>query len=167
MSVNTGDGETSVYLYLPIVSAVVDEEVESRPAGIHPEGAAVAVIDGDAMMRDLLDEVLSQKGFAVRSYANPASARAAGADADSRLVFVDVSSRTPEGREFIEELKKKDTSIVAIVGEAMGAEDLKSIRKDLAGCLQKPFGLDEINELCRVVAPEQAQREEVAVGVSR
>lgn len=148
LSVDCGDGATTVHVYLPTrTRGVEDDAVDDSPAAWGTR-KSVAVVDSDAMVRDLLAQALERADFSVRTFPSPAAARTVGMDEDFEIVMVDISSRTPEGREYIEHLKEnKQVSVVALVGEAMAPEDLESLRAGLAGCLRKPFGLREVSEL--------------------
>jgi PAS domain S-box-containing protein len=154
ISVQSDDRTTTVLIHLP-VSATVHQPLTVEHPAAHKDQCRIAVVDADGMIRDLLAQVLESRGFRVHTFPNPSTAGAADVASDFDVVIVDVSERTPNGGQFIEYLKQKgDVSVVALVGEAIGADELKKMTDGLAGCLRKPFGLDEINELCRALAPQ-------------
>ncbi len=154
ISVRSDAKTTSVHIHIPVNTSVHQSEPVERRA-LEKDECRVAVVDADGMIRDLLAQALESKGFRVRTFPNPASVGAADVEDDFDIILVDISERTPNGRKFIEYLKEKcDIAVVALVGEAIGADELKATIDGLAGCLRKPFGLDEVNDLCRALAPQ-------------
>jgi DNA-binding response OmpR family regulator len=109
------------------------------------------------MIRDLLAEALRRRGIRVEAFADAAAAEARHVTERFGIVFVDISVKGTEGGRYIEELKNRnDVDIVCLVGEAVDPDELRRLEDGALSTLRKPFGLDEINAVCDVVAPPGA-----------
>jgi len=157
ISVASDEGGTSVDVYLPIVSLPKSEQGGEVPVFAR-DGARVAVVDSDGMIRDLLSQLLRQKGFEPITFADAETAVHAGVGEGFALAFVDISIRCRDGQRYVEQLKSDGgPAVVAMVREAVGPDELARIEKGLAGLLRKPFGVDEVDALCRALTPETAR----------
>jgi len=155
ISVDAGVDETTVHVYLPVRKTDRHPGSSGGNARLTRRRCTTAVVDSDAMIRDLLAQVLQRKGHRVSVFADAREAGAAGFPDGFDVGMVDVSLRTADGRRYVETLKDSPgTLIFAVVGEVMPAGELDAITDGLAGALHKPFGLEEINDLCNAFAPE-------------
>jgi len=110
------------------------------------------VIDRDTMIRDLLTEALRRRGMKARAFQDASSARAAAVSTEFDIIFVDISIKNGDGRRLIEQLKSENgAAVVAMIGEAVDAEEFKKLKEGTLQTLRKPFGLDDINAVCDLV----------------
>ncbi len=164
ISVESAGHATIVRVHLPIVRAAHSKTAPGARPVPPKQRCRIAVVDADYMIRDLLEEALTRKDFEVRTFADPPSAKAANVGDEFDVALVDVSVRTRDGKRYIEHLKiNHDISIIAIVGEAMGADDLAPIEKGLTAVLHKPFGLDEVSALCESITPHDDQEPDTSL----
>lgn len=154
ISVDSSETSTTVHIYLPVKKTNRTDAAAEMPADEEVAHCHAAIIDSDAMIRDLLAQAFERKGHRVSVFADAESADEADAAEEFDVLLVDVSLRDGEGDRYIEKLKSRGRAVlVGIAGEVMMPEELERIKEGLAGCLHKPFGLEEIDELCRTVAP--------------
>lgn len=153
ISVDSTETSSTVHIYLPTkktnrTDAAARTDADEKVAHCH-----AAIIDSDAMIRGLLTQAFERKGHTVSVFADPESADEAEAAEEFDVLLVDVSLRDGDGARYVEKLKSRGRAVViGIVGEVMKPEELEGIKEGLAGCLHKPFGLEEIDDLCRTVA---------------
>ena len=146
---------TTFHIYLPVAAGpeVVREVTETRI--IDRGECAVAVVDGDSMIRELLAQAMKRRGIAVETFRDADSARAAGIGDKYNVAFVDIAIRDGGGRRFVQELKSAPRlMLIGMTGEAAGGEETSKIEEGLFQLLRKPFGLDDINAVCDIIKPQ-------------
>lgn len=157
-------GGATFRVYLPVTSAG-HKPIGHSDTHIAEKGRCrVAVVDRDAMIRDLLAEALRRRGVRVYAFPDAASAEADHVAERFDLIFADISVKGKNGRRYVDELKNhKPVALVGIVGEAVEPEELKKIEEGLLRTLRKPFGLDEVNAICDLLSePEPAPKPQAA-----
>jgi PAS domain S-box-containing protein len=145
------DRGTAFRVYLP-VTADLDSANPSDTHILERGKCRVAVIDHDSMIRDLLAEAFRRKGMKAAAFQDAAAAEAAHVDKSFDLVFVDAATRDSGGARYIERLKAADGPfVIAMVGEAVDAEEFRRIERGTMRILRKPFGLEQVTAICDLV----------------
>jgi DNA-binding response OmpR family regulator len=119
-------------------------EIETRKAG---EGK-IMVVDDNPSNLVLLEEMLGQKGYVVRSFPGGAMALAAAAKQPPDLILLDINMPELSGYEVCEQLKA-DTRLAAIPVVFLSALDetedkVKAFRSGGVDYISKPFQFDEV-----------------------
>jgi PAS domain S-box-containing protein len=143
-----GETGTIFRIYLPI--ATIGDGAKSSDTKLFDRAECrVAVIDRDSMIRDLLAEALRRRGMKALSFQDAPAALAGDAGKEFDLVFVDASLKDASGNRLVDALKREaGPCVVAMVGEAMDAEELHRLEEGTLRMLRKPFGIDQINSVC-------------------
>ena len=109
-------------------------------------GVAVLVVDDDLDSRTLLALMLTTSGYSVRCAQNGAEALKLARKVHPRVILLDLAMPVMDGYAFraaqLADEEIADIPIVCVSGRHdadQAARDMK-----LAGCISKPFGLDEI-----------------------
>jgi CheY-like chemotaxis protein len=118
---------------------------------------AILVIDDDDSIRQIVRLCLSDEGYRVLEAPNGQAALAMLADAQVRLILLDLRMPVMDGWEFArryEGLPGPHAPIVAFVAALNPAQDCADL--DVAGIVNKPFDLDELLTAVRRVLPSVA-----------
>jgi CheY-like chemotaxis protein len=110
------------------------------------DGVAVLVVDDDLDSRTLLELTLSAHGYEVRCAWNGAEALTLARQFHPRVILLDLAMPVMDGYAFREaQLADDEISGIPIVCVS-GRHDAVRAARDLklAGCVSKPFVLDEI-----------------------
>lgn len=104
----------------------------------------ILIVDDDAATRAVVDEVLNDEGYVVKAVPDSVSAWAALADQRPNLILCDLRLPGPSGLVFAHELRQAGFVIPIVLMTA----DANAVRtadlEDLAGCLIKPFDLEDL-----------------------
>jgi len=127
------------------------------------------VLDDEKIIRELLTQVLEDRGYEVLSFPNPGlcplynegSCRCTEREACGDIIISDVSMPHVNGLEFVERQKKMGCKVknVALMSGAWSATDLGKAKSFGCKVFQKPFSLAEIekwlDECERKIDPER------------
>jgi DNA-binding response OmpR family regulator len=104
----------------------------------------VLVIDDEAPIRDLIVEVLTDEGYAVRSAPNAEAGLSAIEDAPPALLLLDLQLPGMQGEELLRELRAAGYTfpIALITASPQTAESLLALGSVV--CVAKPFEIDEL-----------------------
>jgi len=152
---------TTFHLYLPASSGVVrvQPDSESVPA---PGQGKILLMDDDAIIRDLAQELLVILGYevhlavdgreATKSYA---AASASGRPFDAVILDLTVPGGMG-GKEAIQMLRDQDRNVRAIVSSGYSNDPIMATYQQYGfkGVLVKPYGVQEISEVLRSVLSE-------------
>jgi len=141
-----GEG-TTVTLLFP-VSDVSGEELPSPPPG---RRGSILVVDDDADVRNLIDNILTRGGYHVVTVASgeaglEACRRHAG---EIDLILVDVDLPESEGRSLLRDLAQVAGDARVVVCRGPGAGGLPVELEGVAGILPKPFRIQEMTDTIR------------------
>jgi len=141
-----GEG-TTVTLLFP-VSDVSGEAPPSLPPG---RRGSILVVDDDADVRNLIDNILTRGGYHVVTVASgeaglEACRRHAG---EIDLILVDVDLPEREGRSLLREFAQVAGGARVVVCRGPGAGGLPVELEGVAGILPKPFRIQEMTDTIR------------------
>lgn len=109
------------------------------------EGVKVLVIDDEEVMRNLLTDVLSDKGCEVTAVANGAEAVARVKEKAFDLVFSDVHMPEMNGVETVKAIKKIRPETVMVMMDSYPDHLLSQAQEAGAiTCLHKPFNIKDV-----------------------
>jgi len=124
-----------------------------------PSGCRVLVVDDDPLVREALTVALSSQGFEVASAADGYGALELLRVQQPSVVLLDLEMPTMDGWRFrAEQVRDKRIASVPVVvlsGRGDAARQARAL--GVAGGLQKPFDLDELEDkLCRAARARHA-----------
>ena len=127
-----------------------------RTRGLMIAGDRILVVDDDDDIREVMQELLIAEGFQVDVARDGIDALGKlEAEASPPLILLDMMMPRMDGEAFLNALRAKPAlakaSVVVISGN--GAAREKAGDFQAAGCLVKPFELDELLELVRRITP--------------
>jgi len=108
----------------------------------------ILVVEDEDLLLELLETVLAEEGYAVRSAANASRALELAAGEQPSLIIFDISLPDLSGAELVERyraLPDATASLIAVSGIANLAQEADRIGAD--GFLTKPFELDDLLSL--------------------
>jgi|1186.fasta_scaffold340797_2 two-component system chemotaxis response regulator CheY len=119
-------------------------------------GDRILVVDDDDDIREVMQELLVAEGFQVDVARDGIDALGKlEAEASPPLILLDMMMPRMDGEAFLNALRARpalaNASVVVISGN--GAAREKAGNFQAAGCLVKPFELDELLELVHRIAP--------------
>jgi CheY-like chemotaxis protein len=142
-----GAGSVFTLLFPATTRKIARPRPAAAPALAARKGL-VLVIDDDHALRDTVRELLAAQGFEVITAPDGEAGAALYADRRSEilLVILDLSMPGWTGAETFRELQRLDPCVRVILSSGYSAEEASKdfVRRDLAGFLQKPYGIDEI-----------------------
>jgi len=120
-------------------------------------GDRILVVDDDEDIREVMQELLAGEGFEVDVARDGIDALAKlEVETAPPLILLDMMMPRMDGEAFLEALRAKpalaNASVVVISGNAAAREKAGSLQA--AGCLVKPFELDELLGLVRRLTPD-------------
>ena len=120
-------------------------------------GDRILVVDDDEDIREVMQELLAGEGFEVDVARDGIDALAKlEVETAPPLILLDMMMPRMDGEAFLEELRARpalaNASVVVISGNAAAREKAGNLRA--AGCLVKPFELDELLGLVRRLTPD-------------
>jgi DNA-binding response OmpR family regulator len=120
----------------------------------------ILVVDDEPAIRDMLDQVLSDAGFAVSTAANGQEASLSIGDRVVDLVLTDILMPQWNGIDLIVELRKRRPGLPVIAmsgGGQLSREDcLKTARRvGAAAVLAKPFTVSQLIATIDLLLPER------------
>ena len=141
-----GEG-TTVTLLFP-VSDLSGEESSSTPAG---RRGSILVVDDDADVRSLIDNILTRGGYHVVAVASgeaglEACRKRAG---EIDLILLDVDLPEREGRSLLRQLAQVAGDARVVVCRGPGGGGLPVELEGVAGILPKPFRIQEMTDTIR------------------
>ena len=119
-------------------------------------GDRILVVDDDEDIREVMQELLAGEGFEVDVARDGIDALAKlEVETAPPLILLDMMMPRMDGEAFLKALRSKpalaNASVVVISGNAAAREKAHNLRT--AGCLVKPFELDELLALVRRITP--------------
>ncbi len=148
-----GDGTTATLLF-PV------SDLSAAPSEPPPQPARgrILVVDDDADVRHLIDNILTRGGYRVLT----AASGEAGVEQCRRhpgeidLILVDVDLPEREGRHLLQELSRVSGKARVVVCRGPGASGLPVELEGVAGVLPKPFRIQEMTDTIRRLLDERA-----------
>ena len=121
------------------------------------EKGTILVIDDEEVMREILESVLASEGYRVKLAATGEQGREIAAREPIDLAIVDVMLPDGSGIDVLDELKKSDPELVAIVITAFASIEtgIEAMKRGAFDYVMKPFKNDELRV---VVANGMKQR---------
>lgn len=121
------------------------------------EAGTILVIDDEEVMRDILETVLGSEGYRVKLAATGKEGRDIAASEPIDLAIIDVMLPDGSGIDVLDELKKSDPELVAIVITAFASIEtgIEAMKRGAFDYVMKPFKNDELRV---VVANGMKQR---------
>jgi len=125
--------------------------------GTGTETGTILVIDDEEVMREILDSVLSSEGYRVKLAATGEEGRDVAAREPIDVAIVDVMLPDQSGIDVLDELKKMDPELVAIMITAFASVEtgIEAMKRGAFDYVMKPFKNDELRV---VVANAMRQR---------
>ena len=129
----------------------------------------ILVVEDDPLTQDLLQDVLTEEGYAVMLAADGATALAALETVVPDLVTLDMQLPGIDGVQILELMRQRDTLCDVNVVIISGMDPLPDRARDLAQAIvQKPFALDSLLAVVHrfVPPPDRAADSEGAHGAA-
>ena len=123
----------------------------------------VLVVDDDPGIRELIEELLTDEGYAVVAAANGAEAVQMVDKADPWLVLLDMRMPVLDGWGFVRELQSRPQLPPIIVLSAARSAEAWAAEVDAVGWLAKPFDLSDLLQLVEERAEAQLGESKEAV----
>lgn len=153
VEVNSQVGQgTTFTVKLPVKEVELEERIVKEQKKKEIENAQymnVLVMDDEEEICKILINWLSTEGHRVKSVLTGREAIELVKDEYFNVAFLDIIMPGIPGNIVLEEIKKisPETKVVMITGKLMNDYLLnKLIQKGASGCIQKPFGIEEIKE---------------------
>ncbi|MEO8247132.1 MAG: sigma-54 dependent transcriptional regulator [Chloroflexota bacterium] len=129
-----------------------------------PEKRLVLVVDDDADIRSLLDDLLKEEGYAVRTAASGAAALAEIAKKLPDLVMMDVKLPDQDGLTVLKQLKREHSELEVIVMTAFGGSStaIKAMEHGAYDYVTKPFEVEDLLATLRRVFEHADMASEVS-----
>ena len=140
---------------LPLPAETLLPRPRSAPA--RQRGTAL-VVDDEASMRAVLAKVLTREGFTiVQARDGQEALQVCQQQPQLQLIVMDLTMPTMDGEEACRELQRRGATVPVILCSGFSETDalLRFQGLDLAGFLQKPFGLGTLVALVNRVLPGQ------------
>lgn len=105
----------------------------------------VAIVDDDPIIREMMNELLQEAGFAVQTFAGPDEFLNA-LPAAFHCILLDERMRPLNGVETFEKIRKLgcDSPVLMVTGVATAKLAIRAMDNGFASVLQKPFQPDEL-----------------------
>jgi two-component system response regulator AtoC len=124
----------------------------------------VLVVDDDADIRSLLDDLLKEEGYAVRTAGSGAAALAEIAKKLPDLVMMDVKLPDQDGLTVLKQLKREHSELEVIVMTAFGGSStaIKAMEQGAYDYVTKPFEVEDLLATLRRVFEHADMASEVS-----
>jgi CheY-like chemotaxis protein len=119
--------------------------------------ADILIVDDDAVIAELIGEVLIDEGCAVRIAFNAASALCAIAEQPPALVLLDNMMPVMNGIDLLQHLRATGYAALPIVMMSAVSEGAEFITYGASAFLAKPFALDDLLYLIAKLVPLREQ----------
>ena len=118
----------------------------SNPGG---EGGKILIIDDSLIIREMLQEILSEEGYLVDAADNGETGTRMALDNDYDMIICDVLMPRMNGLETVREVIQAKPTSKIVLTDSFPDKLAKQAREEGAiTCLQKPF---DVNELRRII----------------
>jgi two-component system response regulator AtoC len=130
-----------------------------------PDRREVLLVDDDKDVLDLLSDLLTESGYAVRRATNGERALASVEKSRPQLVIMDVQLPDQDGLTVLRALKRKHPELEVIVMTAFGGSStaIQAIGEGAYDYVTKPFETDDLLATLRRVFERAEMAEEVAI----
>jgi DNA-binding NtrC family response regulator len=124
----------------------------------------VLIVDDEADMRELLQDVLSDHGFQVATASNGREALQRLGEQDYRVVLTDLRMKGMEGLELLTEIKRSFPDVNVVLMTAFGSIEaaVEAMKQGAYDFLTKPVKTEDVVRITQRAAREAALRREVA-----
>jgi len=114
------------------------------------EKAKILVVDDEAVVRQLLSELLKKEGYAVEVVADGKDALSRVRKDNHDLILLDIKLPGMSGGEIYKRIREisipLSKKVVFITGDVMGADTEAFLAKTKAPYIAKPFNLEQLKE---------------------
>jgi len=120
-----------------------------NPASERDESVRILVIDDEQVIRDLLSDVLSRKGYCVDTAEDGYRGLEKARGTAYRVVFTDIRMPGMNGLEVYKQLKtiSPDSRVIVMTGFGLQEMINEALAMGAFADIKKPFDLDDIYEL--------------------
>ncbi|MEW6487619.1 MAG: sigma-54 dependent transcriptional regulator [Thermodesulfobacteriota bacterium] len=127
--------------------------------------ASILIVDDEAFLRDQLQRILAEEGYAVRGVETGREALRAVEKEGVDLVLLDLNLPDLHGIEVLRELRARDPDLLAIVVTGYGSVEsaVESLKLGAYDYIKKPFKADAIKLIVRLALETQRLRRRVRV----
>lgn len=127
--------------------------------------ASILIVDDEQFLRDQLQRILAEEGYAVRGVETGRAALRAVEKEGVDLVLLDLNLPDLHGIEVLRELKARDPDLLAIVVTGYGSVEsaVESLKLGAYDYIKKPFKADAIKLIVRLALETQRLRRRVRV----
>ena len=128
------------------------------------EWGAILVVDDDAAMRELVHDVLRERGHQITTAGNGQEALTLLEGADYAVVLTDLRMKGMLGSELLTEIRRRYPDIGVVLMTAFGAVDtaVEAMKRGASDYLTKPVKNDELVRVVERVIREARLRREVS-----
>jgi CheY-like chemotaxis protein len=146
-----GKGATFI-VELPVISQHKQVIKRSKSPGkpIGARKARILVVDDEAVVRQLLSQLLKKEGYSVETFDNGREALSRIKKDGYDLILLDVKLPGMSGSEVYERIREISVSltkrVVFITGDVMGADTESFLARTKAPFIAKPFNLENLKE---------------------
>jgi CheY-like chemotaxis protein len=127
-----------------------EESVQKLKETVHADDISILVVDDEAMLRSLLQNLLAKSGYNVRTASSGAEAIESAQKDEYDVILMDYRLGDMNGLEAFREIKKKQVAcrVVFLTGDPNIAEIQSAVRSEGAeGFITKPFEVEEIDNV--------------------
>jgi len=120
----------------------------------------ILIVDDDQKIRDVLSELLTDKGYSVTCVGNGKKAIAESFKQLFNLALIDILLPDMEGTELISKLRKSEPEMVKIIitGNATLDNSIEATNKGIDGYIVKPFDPKKLTTLIESKLKEQQKK---------
>ena len=121
------------------------------------------VVDDEALVRELIQEMCSQFGYSVRAAASAREMSVLIESEDYDAAIVDLHMRDCSGLELVKSLKDRcpDLAVVLMTGHATLDDFIAALRLGIYDCILKPFRVREIKSIIAGACADTARKGEI------
>ncbi len=155
VSSEVGEGTTfNIYLPSRYARDISVTEGEFEDEGVKGGNETILIVEDEPGLREFLEEVLTDKGYTVRSASEGQQAITLFLENhDIRLVLSDIGLPNVNGIELLQAVKKSNPQVKVILASGFIEEEERerARRSGINAFLQKPYRLNEVLRLVRRV----------------
>ncbi len=150
-----GKGSSFKFLLPPAVHTTERSAAQEPPLAAHAPGGVVLVVDDEETLRAVASQMVEQLGMRTRTASDGREALAVYREHSHEIagVLMDLTMPHMDGEEAFRELRRINPNVRVLLMSGYNEQDAiaRFVGKGLAGFIQKPFMLEELDKQLRVL----------------